>query len=415
MKNILVVVDSINQEDSSGSKCNVALIINLVKAGYRVKVYHHSRKTILIEGAECVKINVDKLNWVYVFGGFLRFLTKKFNIVTTPFIERKIGFSPAFLSDVHDFTKALKKDAFNPDLVITLSKAASFRPHKALLNIKKWHSKWLAYVHDPFPFHFYPKPYDFLVPSYKYKEQLLFDFANKAAYSGFPSLLLKEWMGKFAPNFLKTGVVIPHQLVEIHIEKPQLPDFFNLNKFSLLHAGSLLGERNPAGLIEGFFKFLESNPEASDSTQLILIGSTSEKHYDVFEKHKSNDNNLVLIPKNLPFNIVYQLQYSVSVNIILEAKSDISPFLPGKFPHCVAANKKMLLLGPENSETKRLLGEDYEYWSEIDNITLISKLIEKLYFEWKANPNEMLLNKPELLDYLGVNHLKKIIDKIIHE
>ena len=75
----------------------------------------------------------------------------------------------------------------------------------------------------------------------------------------------------------------------------------------------------------------------------------------------------------------------------------------------------MLVLGPENSETRRLLGNDYDYWSEIDNVTLISKLIEKLYFEWKANPNEMLLKKPELLDYLGVNHLKKIIDKIIHE
>lgn len=415
MKNILVVVDSINQEDSSGSKCNVALIINLVKAGYVVRVYHHSRKNIEIEGAECIKINVDKFNFVYIFGGFLRFLTNKFNIITTPYFEKKIGFSPAFLSDVHDFTKALKKDSFKPDLVITLSKAASFRPHKALLNIKKWHHKWLAYVHDPFPFHFYPKPYNFTVPSYKHKENFLFDIANKAAYSGFPSLLLKEWMGKFAPNFLKTGVVIPHQLVEINNKKTPLPDFFSPNKFSLLHAGSLLGERNPVGLIEGFFKFLESNPEAKKNTQLILIGSASEKHYDVFGKYKNNVNNLVFIPENLPFNTVYQLQYSVSVNIILEAKSDISPFLPGKFPHCIAANKKMLVLGPENSETRRLLGNDYEYWSEIDNLDAISILIEKLYFEWKANPNEMKLNKPELLDYLGVKNLRKVVDTIINE
>ena len=149
--------------------------------------------------------------------------------------------------------------------------------------------------------------------------------------------------------------------------------------------------------------------------KLILIGSISENHSDVFEKHKNKADNILAINKNLPFETVYQLQYTVSVNIILEAKSDISPFLPGKFPHCVAANKKMLVLGPENSETRRLLGSDYDYWSEIDNVTLISKLIEKLYFEWKANPNEMVLNKPELLDYLGVNHLKKIIDKIIHE
>jgi len=415
MKNILVVVDSINQEDSSGSKCNVALIVNLVKAGYNVKVYHHSRKNISIEGADCKMIITDKFNIVYIVGGFLRFLTRKFNLVTTPFIEKNIGFSPAFLSEVHDFTKALKKDTFNPDLVLTLSKAASFRPHKALLNIEKWHNIWLAYVHDPFPFHFYPKPYDFIVPSYKHKERFLFDIANKAAFSGFPSLLLKEWMGKFAPNFLKTGVVIPHQLVEINNKNNQLPDFFNPNNFSLLHAGSLLGERNPVGLIEGFLKFLERNPDAKNNSQLILIGSISENHLDVFEKHKNKGDNLIAINKNLPFETVYQLQYSVSVNIILEAKSDISPFLPGKFPHCVAANKKMLVLGPEYSETRRLLGNDYEYWSEIDNVNAISKLFEKLYFEWKTNPNGMLLNKPELLDYLGVKNLKLVVDSILYE
>jgi hypothetical protein len=415
MKKILVVVDSINQEDSSGSKCNVALIINLVKAGYQVKVYHHSRKNISIDGAECIMISTDKFNLVYIIGGFLRFLTRKFNLVTTPFIEKKIGFSPAFLSDVHDFTKALKKDTFNPDLVITLSKAASFRPHKALLNIKKWHKKWLAYVHDPFPFHFYPKPYDFIVPSYKHKENFLFEIANNARYSGFPSLLLKEWMGKFAPNFLKTGMVIPHQLVEMEQLATKLPDFFESNKFSLLHAGALLGERNPVGLIEGFLKFLASNPEAKENTQLILMGTTSEKHKSVFEKYKNNENNLVSINKSLPFDTVYQLQYAVSINIILEAKSDISPFLPGKFPHCVAANKKMLVLGPEYSETRRLLGNDYEYWSEIDNVNAISKLIEKLYFEWKENPNKMLLNRPELLEYLGANNLKTIIDTILND
>jgi hypothetical protein len=413
MKNILVVVDSINQEDSSGSKCNVALIINLVKAGYNVKVYHRSKEKILIEGTECIKVSTDKFNFIYIVGGFLRFLTRKFNLITTPFIEKRIGFSPAFLSDVHDFTKVLKKDTFNPDLVITLSKGASFRPHKALLNIKKWHHKWLAYVHDPFPFHFYPKPFDFIVPSYKHKEQFLYDIANSAAYSGFPSLLLKEWMGKFAPNFLKTGVVIPHQLVEMEHENLPLPDFFNPNKFSLLHAGNLLGERNPVGLIEGFFKFLESNPEAKTTSQLILIGGTSENHLEVFEKYKNRGDNLKAINKNLPFDTVYQLQYSVSVNIILEAKSDISPFLPGKFPHCVAANKKLLILGPSKSETRRLLGEDYEYWSEIDNVNVISKLIEKLYFQWKDNPNNMQLNRPEFLDYLGDKNLKFVLDEII--
>ena len=42
---ILVVVDSINIEDSSGSKANVALIHNLVVAGYDVLVYKDTIST----------------------------------------------------------------------------------------------------------------------------------------------------------------------------------------------------------------------------------------------------------------------------------------------------------------------------------------------------------------------------------
>lgn len=412
MKNILVVVDSINQEDSSGSKCNVALLTNLVKAGYNVKVYHHSRKDIFIENVECVSIKVNKFYYLYIIGGFLRFIARNFKIETTPFIEKRLGFSLAFFSDVYDITKALKKDNTNPDLVLTLSKAASFRPHKALLAITKWHHKWLAYMHDPYPFHFYPVPYHFICSGHKQKEKFLLNIANTAAYSGFPSLLLKEWMGKFAPNFLQTGVVMPHQLVEIENKNFKTPDFFNTNSFSLLHAGALLGHRNPIGLFKGFLQFLEKNPTAKPEAQLILIGGNAENNEELFNKYVAHNQNIVVINHKLPFETVYQLQYLTAVNIILETKSDSSPFLPGKFPHCVAANKKMLVLGPKNSETMRLLGESYEYWAEVDDVELIACLIEKLYFQWKENPTNLLLNRSELLEYLGPINLKNTINAL---
>ena len=40
IKRILVVVESIDVDDSSGSKANVALIKNLAKAGFELQVYH---------------------------------------------------------------------------------------------------------------------------------------------------------------------------------------------------------------------------------------------------------------------------------------------------------------------------------------------------------------------------------------
>ena len=86
--------------------------------------------------------------------------------------------------------------------------------------------------------------------------------SEKAAFSGFPSQLLKEWMGQFYPNFLKTGVIIPHQNFAYPETQGNFPEYFDLEKFNLLHAGNLLGARNPRPLLDAYKKFLCRFPEA---------------------------------------------------------------------------------------------------------------------------------------------------------
>ena len=110
--------------------------------------------------------------------------------------------------------------------------------------------------------------------------------------------------------------------------------------------------------------------------------------------------------RNIPFLEVLALQEQVSVNIILESKSEISPFLPGKFPHCIVANRPVLLLSPYYSETRRLLGNEYPYWTEADDEHNIFLLLEQLYIGWKNNQlNE--LNRLDLEDYLSKSFLQK--------
>ena len=111
--------------------------------------------------------------------------------------------------------------------------------------------------------------------------------------------------------------------------------------------------------------------------------------------------------------MVQNIQKKSSVNIILETKSTISPFLPGKFPHCVNADKPILLLGPYNSESRRLLGEDYKFWAEIDEIDKIAGHIENLYLQWKKDPSQLKLNRPDLEAYLSVKYLKKQLNRIL--
>lgn len=412
---ILIVVDSINIEDSSGSKANVALINNLVEAGYDVLVYHYTLKNIQLPGVACFAISEIRSSPSYFLSRLQRVLSRNFNIDIALFLEKRFGFSFTFFNDTCSILKALKKQTFQPDLVLTLSKGASFRPHYAVLKVPQLHDKWMAYVHDPYPFHYYPRPYNWIEPGYEKKEKFFREVSEKAKYSSFPSLLLKEWMGSYFSNFLKTGVVVPHQNAKFNIEISEknipLPSYFDASKFNLLHSGNLMKERSPEGLIEGFKLFLSNNLEAGKEVKLILLGSASY-HTKMLEEYQKNGPEIYIYNGSVAFNVVCNLQKNVSVNIILESKSEISPFLPGKFPHCIEANKTILSLSPYYSETRRLLGDDYEFWAEVDDVQAIAGLIEKLYQLWKENPNNLLLNRSDLEEYLSVNYLKNVITNL---
>lgn len=407
IKKILVVVDSINIEDSSGSKANVALIQNLAEAGFEVLVYHYTRMNIKLKGVSCYSIPEIKYSPLYFLSRLQRVLQRHLKVNFNPYLEGFFGFSFTFFNDTKSISKALKKNIFQPDLILTLSKGASFRPHYAVLQIPEFHDKWMAYVHDPYPFHYYPRPYNWIEPGYKQKEDFFRKVSLKSRYSGFPSQLLKEWMGSYFPNFIKNGIVIPHQNGNYIIQDKSFPDYFDSSKFNILHAGNLMQERSPKGLIEGFKLFLKQNPEAKKESKLILVGNASD-HSEMLKDCK-NEPEIYIYNGNVAFDVAYNLQKNVSVNVILESKSQISPFLPAKFPHCVEANKKILSLAPYYSETRRLLGNDYPYWAEVDDIDKIAAIITSLFKLWKQNPVNFFLNREDLADYLSSDYLKRTI------
>ena len=160
---ILIIVDSIDVDDSSGSKANVALIQNLASCGFEVNVMHYTRKPITINELNCVAIPEKKWNLLYFLSRSERIFTRFSKINLNPYFESWFGFSFTFLNDSNSIAAAIKEQKdFQPDLVLTLSKGASFRSHHALLQVPELHSKWMAYVHDPYPFHFYPRPYNWI-------------------------------------------------------------------------------------------------------------------------------------------------------------------------------------------------------------------------------------------------------------
>jgi hypothetical protein len=410
-KRILVVVDSIDVNDSSGSKANVAMIQNLKQAGFDLKIYHYSRKPIQLDGIICVSIKEIKFSWLYFLSRSQREITRISKNHFNTLIDKLFGFSFTFFNDVNSIKKGLQKENdFIPDWVLTLSLASSFRPHKALLRLPQWHSKWLSYVHDPYPMHSYPRPYDWVEPGHQFKRDFFLEIVEKSKYVLYPSLLLAEWMRSYYHNQKGKEVIIPHQISDVEIDFNLVPDFFNPNDFNILHAGSMMEARNPTTLINAFEHFLEQNPLAKKHAKLLFIGKSS--CYDGFIKEKQQIlPQLFLSDGYVSFQTVIAMQQLVSVNVILEALGPLSPFLPGKFTHCIQAKKPILLLGPFYSESKRLLGNDYPYWSAINDKDKILEHINLLYHFWLEN-KELKLDNENLMNYLSPAYLQKTLGEL---
>lgn len=416
-KKILIIVESIDVEDSSGSKANVTLIKNLKKAGFNLKVFHYTRKNIQLDGIDCVSLKENRKSLLFFLSRTERYIRYTFKIELNRKLENLFGFSFTLLNDRNSIAKELKKSIdFDPDLVLTLSKGGSFRPHHALLKLPDLQGRWMAYIHDPYPMHWYPPPYPWYEPGFQQKEDFMKQVADKARFIAYPSRLLLEWMGSKYYTFEEKGIVIPHQLEDNNSTKNAQDESissidFDTTKFNIVHAGNLIRGREPFGLIEGFNRFLLSNPDVRNNIRLVLVGGRN--YYSEYLLSKQQENPEIIISETkLTFDETKLIQEKASVNIILEAKSEISPFLPGKFPHCIEADNMILLLSPPESESRRLLGKDYPYWAEIDNAPLISDLLEKLYIVWMNDPEDLQLDRHDLKEYLSFSYLKETLDSL---
>ena len=124
---ILELVESIDVDDSSGSKANMALINNLTKASFEVEVYHYTRKDIKIDGIATQAIKENRTSPLFFLSRAERFMRRQLKLSLNKYIEQVFGFSFTLYNDRNSIVKTLKGiDITKFDLVMTLSKGASF-------------------------------------------------------------------------------------------------------------------------------------------------------------------------------------------------------------------------------------------------------------------------------------------------
>jgi len=90
LKKILIISESINIEDSSASKVNVALILNLAKIGCEIRVLHYTRKeTQLGNKIECIAIPEIKFSLHYILSRTQRVFQRLTKLNVPLYFHRK--------------------------------------------------------------------------------------------------------------------------------------------------------------------------------------------------------------------------------------------------------------------------------------------------------------------------------------
>ena len=412
MKKILILLDSIDPNDSSGVKGRLALINNLVKIGHQVKIIHldeNYTNDVSFQAEVSGRSFLSSYLWLTKLNTFV----KKLNIKLNKWVEPQFGFSFSHYEDVARFKKALTRE--NPDhydIVFTLSKAASFRPHKAVLESPKWHSKWYAYVHDPYPFHCYPRPYDWIGPGDNQKMRFMKQVFKKATYVSFPSNLLAEWMCSYYPVNKHKIKIIPHQIdSNLKAQKENLPHDFDLKKVNLLYAGALLGHRPLKALLISYKQLLEQSLIPKNTVLWFVGGGLNDFRAQIEEIKGTFPDNIKTLSQ-VKFEVAFAMQNFAEINIVIESNSYISPFLPGKLPHLIQANKPILHIGPVLSEVSNLLdGENFFLTLTHQEIKKQKELLAD-FINTKNHLNLGNLNNfsEELLQYFSVEKLKNIIE-----
>ncbi|MCC4214652.1 UDP-glycosyltransferase [Leeuwenhoekiella parthenopeia] len=409
---ILILAETIDPSDSSAGKANYALIDSLVITGIELKVYHYSYKEHELQDVKPILIRERKADLFYWLSRGQRVLQRLASRNFSRLLENRFGFSFTFFNDVNSMYYALKAVSVNDyDLVLTLSKGASYRTHAALLKLPQWHKKWLAYIHDPYPFQWYPKPYDWIQPGYLQKEKFFEKVAQKAQWLGYPSKSLQEWMANFDPNFEIKGIVLPHQPSKEALVGAVFPNFFIPQHFNVLHAGNLLKQRDPFPLIQAWNFFIKKCPEAKGHAKLLLIGPGGY-HEPQLSEACGESSTLYRYPGSMDYDTVRLLEHHSTINVILEAVAETSPFLPAKFPNLINAKRPILHLGPEKSEVRRLLGADYRYASDADNVAVISNRLIELYDCWRENRLQLPETAHDLDAYFHPGYLQDILHKL---
>jgi hypothetical protein len=410
MKNILVVCESLRVNGTSSGIVSSTFIKLLYESGCKVTVITENNFDYAVTWLS-KDVNVRKFDIPIVQKSIIDNIPKVRAIPTY-----LTGFSKSFRNTLEQYKIEINKELLNQEFnfIYALGSGSSFAPHFALAEMNLT-IPFFINIHDPFPMHVYPEPYkkpkNWINTMLEQKFKIVL---NKAKGISFPSQLLMNEMAKTFDSIKMKGFVVPHigtTLENLPVEKTFLNIALDKSKINILHAGTLLGPRNPKFLLQAIHGLNQEHLDFSERVAFTFIGNVNSALAEIVAN--SNLENVRFITDRMTYQKSIDFINESDVSLVIEAISDFSPFLPGKVADIAFAEKPIIDLSPKHSEVRRLLGSDYPYQSELDDVNAIKEVLQRFYVDYTNNNVDNVISL-RLKEYMSIGHNSEIIKKYLN-
>ena len=213
----------------------------------------------------------------------------------------------------------------------------------ALITARKTGLPWIANWNDPVPSEKFPAPY----AGGKGKDAALGfwgscyyrKIANRANWHTFPCEKLRSYITDYLPKgTYEKSSVVPHIAMENDNQFVKKG-----NKFTLMHAGSLLPPRSPDIFLEGVRLFRDRNKLLQGFSVVFIV----DRPEDVLKAAKAHEvEDVVKIESSRPYTEMPVALASADVLVIVEALVEEGIFLPSKFVDFVRSGRPILAISP---------------------------------------------------------------------
>lgn len=286
------------------------------------------------------------------------------------------------------------------DVIVTFGQPMS--THIAGLKLKQQypHIKWLAHFSDPWVDNIFNNYNVWTKWINKYYQDSVFKNADQLIFTSEETIDLVT--KKYPKEIRSKSICVPHAFNQNLYGKTD--SSFN-KKLTIRYIGNFYGDRQPDSLFKALQRLTLHKKELF---RVEIIGS-STSDLDLRIKLYSLENIVFLYP---PVSYIdsLKLMQKADVLLIVDAATDISPFLPSKLIDYIGANKPILGITPPGASQK-LLDEMNFLVADPRNISEISNKLAQIIKNFSRNRFEYI--QPSIRDRYSISTVGEQIKSIL--